>query len=130
MPVGNAYGVGRALSARAFATRRRSVTLSDGSATNGAELLVAGLPHLYFWIRQTSVVDGSTVQPQFMVRADTGAAAPQDEWLDLTPAQTLAPNVPLIIREEMVAVKIRLVFTRASGVGSNVVIQYVLAGSA
>lgn len=129
MPAGNAYAVGSGLVGKAFATRRRTITLTDGVATASEELLCAGMPKLYYWILQSSAVAGSTVQPQFMVRAGTGVAVPVDEWLNLQPAQVLAPGIELIIREEFPAVKTRLLFTRDPSVATSVVIEYILACS-
>ena len=128
MPQTNAYAAGGQLSAGAFATRRFEVVLGDNAETPSLELLCPGMSRITFWIFQAAGLPAALFRPQFMVRAHTGVGAPQDEFLDLRANQFTAPGFPLIINEQIVAVKTRLLFTRPLNIA--VTIQYVLTCSA
>lgn len=132
------YGVGGWFGARAVATSRGRLVLSNAGAFFSIPLLTEGIPSLALWANQSAPLvagQGATVTVQFMVRPITGGdVSTSDEWLDLAPGIVLAPGVPGVVFGGGVpfifpAAKIRLKTVRAVGAGATT-IDYVLGANA
>lgn len=131
MSTPSSYGAGFGATSRAESTSRGRL-LGAGNITS-LPLLTVGMPHLSFWLRQTSPVvvgQGATIFLEFSVRPlNLGPSTDAtDEWLPLqgTPIVLDPAGTPSIVNLFFPAAKIRL----RTFQGFAVTLDYVLGCSA
>ena len=88
-------------------------------------LVVADLPRLFFYVRQTSLAPGAilTVTPQFAVASISAGGPPAPNWLDLGLPIAVPVNVPVLLNYQIAAKFIRVSMS-ASAAGDTVEIVY------
>lgn len=108
MPVVRTIGAGSTDTASGETTLRRTVPVAAAGSAVAGQLSVLGLPHLGYWLRQTTPGAVCNVTPQFAIREMAGLVTPALEWLDFSAPVALPFNVPIFIPFRFPALFIRV----------------------
>ena len=120
MPLVRVTTTGSQIIASAQVSRRLSVTLTENTTTTISDLgiQVNNLPNVFIYIEQSAGALGANFTPLFAVDNLWNGVVSAPNWLKLTSATAIFPNVPAFFNFRIVANMITLSLQTPAAVGN------------